>query len=266
MATARINGVDIYFEEHGSGFPLLLLMGFGDGCGAWSNQIPAFAARYRTIAFDHRGVGQSAAPEGGYAIPQFADDAYGLLDHLGITRAHLVGYSMGGRVAQDMAARRPERVGGLVLAASAAKPNALNVYSLQAGAYLYRTFGPEAASAFGPLISYTHAYFAEHLPELVARLGKAQVDPMPLHAYEGHVRAIEAHDTTPMLGKITAPTLVLMGEHEWLNPRADADIMLDGIKDSRLSVLPGGGHGFLWETPAAFNRAVLDFLAEHTPS
>lgn len=265
MPTARIDDVDIYFEEHGSGFPLLLLMGFGDGCGAWANQIPAFSARYRTIAFDHRGVGRSEAPPGGYSIPQFSDDAFALLDHLGVERAHLVGYSMGGRVAQDMAAKHPKRIAGMVLAASAAKPNALNVYSLKAGAYLYRTFGPEAASAFGPLISFTNDYFAAHLPELVDKLGKPQESPMPLHAYEGHVRAIEEHDSTPVLGQITAPTLVLMGEHEWLNPKADADIMLNGIGGSRLGVLAGGGHGFLWETPEAFNQAVLEFLAEHTP-
>lgn len=265
MASARIHGVDIYYEEHGAGFPLLLLMGFGDGCGAWSNQIPAFAKPYRTIAFDHRGVGQSEAPAGGYSIPQFADDAWGLLDHLGVGRAHLVGYSMGGRVAQEMAARRPERVAAMVLAASAAKPNPLNVYSLKAGAYLYRTFGPEAAGAFGPLISYTHDYFAGHLDALVARLGRPPENAMPVHAYEGHVRAIEEHDTTPVLARITAPTLVLMGEHEWLNPKADADIMLKGIKGSRLQVLKGGGHGFLWETPDAFNRVVLEFLGEHTP-
>jgi len=265
MPTAKVNGVDIYFEEHGSGFPLLLLMGFGDGCEAWSNQTPAFAEHHRTILLDHRGVGKSTAPDDGYSIPQFSDDAIGLMDHLGIERAHLVGYSMGGRVAQDMAARYGDRVAAIVLAASAAKPNALNVYSLKATAYLYRNFGPEAAGVVGPLISFTHAYFADHLPELVDKLGKPPVNPMPVHAYEGHVRAIEEHDTSAILDRIDAPTLVAMGEHEWLNPEADAKIMLDGIRGSRLAVLAGGGHGFIWETPELFNRTVLDFLAEHTP-
>ena len=265
MPVAKVNDVGLYYEEHGSGFPLLLLMGFGDSCGAWSNQIPAFSAQYRTVALDHRGVGKSEKPESGYAIPQFSDDAIGLLDTLGIARAHVVGYSMGGRVAQDMAARYPDRVAAMVLAASAAKPNALNVYSLKAGAYLYRTFGPEAASAFGPLISFTHAYFERHLDEVVDNLGKKQDDPMPLHAYEGHVKAIEIHDTTPILDRIKAPTLVVMGDQEWLNPKTDADIMLQGISDSRLQVLENSGHGFLWEIPDAFNRAVLDFLEAHRP-
>ena len=148
-----------------------------------------------------------------------------------------------------------------MLAASAAKPNPLNIFSLRAGAYLYRAFGPEAAAAFGPLISFTLAYFEGHLVALTENLGKPAAHPMEPHANEGHVRAIEEHDTTAILSQITAPALVLMGEDEWLNPKADADIMLAGIANSRLLVLSGGGHGFLWEIPAAFNRAVLDFLA-----
>lgn len=262
MAKAKINGVDIYFEEHGAGEPLILLMGFGDGCQAWSNQTPVFAEHYRTIILDHRGVGKSEAPESGYSIPQFSDDVVALMDHLGIERSHLVGYSMGGRVAQDLAARYPNRVNAIVLAASAAKPNALNIYSLKATEYLYRNFGPEAASAIGPLISFTHEYFADHLPELVDKLGKPQPEAMTVHAFAGHVRAIEEHDTTPILHKIEAPTLVVMGDQEWLNPKADADIMLNGIRGSRLEVLEGGGHGFLWEIPDRFNRAVLDFLSQ----
>lgn len=261
MPKVVINGVGLNYEEAGAGAALLLLMGFGDSIAAWSGQVPAFAARHRTITLDHRGTGGSESPPDGYSIPQFSDDAIGLLDHLGIERAHVLGYSMGGRVAQDIAARYPARIGAIMLAASAAKPNPLNVYSLRAGAYLYREFGPEAAAAFGPLISFTHAYFEDHLAALTEKLGKPAAHPMALHAYEGHVRAIEEHDTTAILGRITAPTLVLMGEDEWLNPKADADIMLNGIANSTLQVLEGGGHGLLWEIPDAFNRAVLDFLA-----
>ena len=122
MPRATVNGVSLYYDEWGAGHPLLLLMGFGDGLHAWANQIPAFAERFRTVALDHRGSGESEAPRGGYAIPQFADDAVGLLDRLGVERAHVLGYSMGGRVGLEMAARHPGRVSALVLAASAPRP------------------------------------------------------------------------------------------------------------------------------------------------
>ena len=265
MPRAVVNGVSLNYDEWGAGHPLLLLMGFGDGLDAWANQIPAFAGKFRTIALDHRGTGQSEAPPGGYSILQFADDAIGLLDRLGVERAHVLGYSMGGRVGQDMAARYPDRVSALILAASAAKANPLNIYSLRAAAWLYETHGPEAAAAFGPLISFTHAYFEDHLDSLTGSLGETVYDPMALHAYRGHVEAIENHDSTPILGRIAAPTLVLMGDREWLNPMADAKAMLDGIPDARLRVLENGGHGFLWEIPDAFNEAVIEFLDPLTP-
>jgi 3-oxoadipate enol-lactonase len=164
-------------------------------------------------------------------------------------------------VAQHLAAHHPERVHALVLAATASKPNPLNLYSLKAGAYLYERFGPEAAAAFGPLISFTHDFFATHLSELLAALGKPPASAMPIHAYHGHVRAIEEHDTDAVLGRITAPTLILIGEHEWLNPMPEAERLRAGIPDARIEVLPGG-HGLLWEASEAFNRAVLAFLAQ----
>ena len=265
MARQTVNGVSLNYDEWGKGHPLLLLMGFGDGLHAWANQVPAFAEKFRTIALDHRGSGESEAPRGGYSIPQFADDAIGLMDRLGVERAHVLGYSMGGRVGQDMAARYPDRVSALVLAASAARANALNVYSLRASAWLYETYGPEAAAAFGPLISFTHAWFEDRLDSLTEALGEPVYEPMPMHAYRGHVEAIENHDSTPILGRIAAPTLVLMGDAEWLNPMADARVMLDGIPGATLRVLEHGGHGFLWEIPEAFNRAVIDFLDPLTP-
>ena len=265
MPRAVVNGVSLNYDEWGAGYPLLLLMGFGDSLDAWANQIPAFAERFRVIAVDHRGSGESETPLDGYSIRQFSDDAIGLLDRLGVERAHVLGYSMGGRVGQDMAARYPDRVSALVLAASAAKANPLNLYSLRAAAWLYETYGPEAAAACGPLISFTHAYFEDHLDALTQRLGEPVYEPMPVHAYQGHVQAIENHDSTPILDRIAAPTLVLMGDKEWLNPMEDARVMLDGIPNAQLRVLENGGHGFLWEIPDAFNDAVIEFLDPLTP-
>lgn len=265
MPRAAVNGVSLNYDEWGAGHPLLMLMGFGDSLDAWANQIPAFAAKFRTIAVDHRGSGESEAPAEGYSIPQFADDAVALLDRLGVERAHVLGYSMGGRVGQDMAARYPDRVSALILAASAARPNPLNIYSLRAAAWLYETYGPEAAAAFGPLISFTHGYFEDHLDSLTDRLGEPVLEPMPIHAYKGHVQAIENHDTTPILHRIVAPTLVLVGDGEWLNPMSDQRAMLNGIPNAQLRVLENGGHGFLWEIPDAFNDAVIEFLDPLTP-
>src|SRR5437870_12883303 len=124
MATAKVDSIELYYEEHGRGGPLLLIMGLAADSTAWMFQVPDFARRYRTIAFDNRGVGRSSRPPGPYTIHQMADDAAGLLDALRIARAHVLGVSMGGSIAQALALRHPERARGLVRARTYPDPDA----------------------------------------------------------------------------------------------------------------------------------------------
>src|SRR5437016_651031 len=123
MATATVDSIELYYEEHGHGDPLLLIMGLAADSTAWLFQVPAFAEHYRTITFDNRGVGRSAKPAGPYTITAMAKDAVGLLDMLGIARTHVVGVSMGGMIAQELALHHPERVRGLVLACTFPEPD-----------------------------------------------------------------------------------------------------------------------------------------------
>ena len=115
MPHLQSNGVSLYYEEHGSGEPLLLIMGFTVSSIGWHWNIPAFAQSFRTIAFDNRGVGQSDKPDEPYSMAMFADDTAGLLDGLGIEQAHIFGISMGGMIAQEFALRHPGRVTSLTL-------------------------------------------------------------------------------------------------------------------------------------------------------
>src|SRR5215470_8594687 len=124
MPLAKIGDHELYYEEHGSGEPLLCIMGFATDSTGWLLQVPEFAKRYRTIVFDNRGVGRSSKPTSAYTIHEMADDAAGLLDHLGIARAHVLGLSMGGMIAQELVLRHPQRVRGLVLAATFPEPDA----------------------------------------------------------------------------------------------------------------------------------------------
>src|SRR5262245_34948349 len=123
MSTVTVGDVELYYEEHGSGEPLLLIMGLAADSMAWMFQLPAFSERYRTIVFDNRGVGRSAKPAGPYTIAGMADDAAGLLAALGVERTHVVGVSMGGMIAQELALRHPQRVRGLVLACTFPEPD-----------------------------------------------------------------------------------------------------------------------------------------------
>ena len=170
---------------------------------------------------------------------------------------------MGGRVAQLIASRYPSRVAALVLAATAAKPNSLNLYSLKLGAYLYENYGPSAAASVGPLVEFTPNYFTKTLPTLVNKLGAIPENPMPLHAFLGHVDAIENHDTSGILGSILSPTMVVIGDQEWLNPLPDANELVEGIPDAQLQVITDASHGLIVEQPQQFNQCVLDFLSKH---
>ena len=117
MPRLSVNGVELHYVEAGEGDPVLMIMGFGGDHLAWAFQVPALSERYRVITFDNRGVGQSSVPDAPYSTRLMADDAVGLLDALAIERAHLVGNSMGGRVALEVGLRTPERTDRIALLA-----------------------------------------------------------------------------------------------------------------------------------------------------
>lgn len=259
MPSARVNGIRMYYEVRGRGTPLVLIMGYGDDCRKWARQVPAFARRHRVVTFDNRGVGRTEAPRAGYSMAAFARDTVGLMDFLEIQRAHLLGYSMGGRIAQHVAIHHPGRLRSLILCATSARPSAFNRYTLWLDRVLIPRYGLGAVAPFGPLYQYTRAYFERHFRRLVAGLRRPAPPGRKLHGLLGQARAIEGHDTSRDLHRIAAPTLVLLGDQELLNPLPEAQVLTRRIPGATLRVLRGGGHGFLWEIPTAFNRAVLDF-------
>jgi pimeloyl-ACP methyl ester carboxylesterase len=275
MSTTRVGDVELFYEAHGSGDPLLLIMGFATDSTAWLFQLPAFAARYRTVAFDNRGVGRSGKPPGPYTIHRMADDAVGLLDHLGIARAHVVGLSMGGMIAQELVLRHPARVRGLVLAATFPEPDAeterTRQFTLdQMGGRI--TAGGEVQidlQALNPLVLFQHLlplvfnpeFISTQLPKLMQLFGGALQYGFSMEAILGQMQALMGHRATERLHRIAAPTLVLTGDADRLISPANSDLLAKHIPGARLVKVPGGSHGFNIEQPEVFNRAVLDFLA-----
>ena len=274
MSTAKVGDVDLYYEEHGHGDPLLLIMGLAADSTAWLFQVPAFAEHYRTITFDNRGVGRSAKPAGPYTITAMAKDAVGLLDMLGIARTHVVGVSMGGMVAQELALHHPERVRGLVLACTFPEPDEdvaqqreatiaqLGGTADAAGALQIDPSRLDPMMLFQTLLPrvFTPTFMQEEMPKLMQLFGGALQWGFSMDAILAQVAAVMGHSTTDRLHQIAAPTLVITGDADLLISPANSDILAREIPNARLVKVPGGSHGFNFETPDAFNREVLAFL------
>ena len=274
MTTARVGDVELYYEEHGTGEPLLCIMGLAADSTAWVLQTPDFAKRYRTVIYDNRGVGRSAKPAGPYTIAQMADDAAGLLDRLDIPRAHVLGVSMGGMIAQELALRHPQRVRGLVLACTFCEPDAEVRAQRETGLAAFGgSIGANGAAQldaagidpfmfFQMLLPkvFNVSFIETELPRLMELFGGALQYGFDMNAVLAQVEATMNHRTTDRLHAVKAPTLVITGDSDQLIACANSDLIAKHIPGARLLKVPGGSHGFNFETPDVFNREVLDFL------
>ncbi|NSC22555.1 alpha/beta fold hydrolase [Streptomyces albus subsp. chlorinus] len=258
FATAA-DGAALYYEVHGAGGPpLLLLSGQSNSHRWWDAVRGGFETAFTTIVMDYRGTGSSDRPDTDtYSTPGFAQDALAVLDHAGIGRAHVYGTSMGGRVAQWLAARHPGRVGRLVLGCTS--PGA--PHGIERSAEVRRALAqPDAEAARRVLLDlmYTPAHTARH-PGPFHTLG----DPsMPGHARRRHLRASAAHDAWDALPGISAPTLVVHGSDDRFNPTANAPLLAGRIPGARLHLVPGGRHAYFEEFADQATPLVRDFLLE----
>jgi 3-oxoadipate enol-lactonase len=248
----------IVWEERGEGLPLLLIQGLGYGRWGWDPVVPGLAERYRVLSFDNRGIGESDKPEGPYTARQMADDALQVLDEAGIDRAHVLGASLGGMIAQEVAVLAPERVEKLVLACTTpGGPDApplpavtLNLFAEAA------TLAPDVA-----LRRFVENALAANAPiELVDEIFRRRLANPPDPA--GWQAQAAAGTTFPGVeDTIEAPTLVLQGtEDNVVDPR-NADLLAERIPGARVELFPGTGHLFFWEQPEHVVRVVAEFLA-----
>ena len=261
MPYVETNGVRLWVEERGAGPPLLLVMGLGASHETWSEQLDAFAAHHRVLAFDNRGAGRSTSPPPPWTVPAMANDAIGVLDAHGIARADVLGVSMGGMIAQEMAIRHPERVARLVVALSFARPDPLRRefllhrrWARLAGADAQR----ESIANLPWLLSPASINDPGRVAEILALV--ATMPFMDAEAYARQIDAIVEHDTLGRLHLVRAPTLVIAAAEDVLTPIALSEEIVAAIPGARLEILPRGNHGVIIEYPDDFNRAVLRFL------
>ncbi|HEV8643545.1 MAG TPA: alpha/beta fold hydrolase [Methylomirabilota bacterium] len=265
MPKIRVNGIEMHYEEAGEGEVLVLIMGFGGDHRAWGFQTRAFAEAYRVIAFDNRGAGQTDAPDHPYTTRMMADDTVGLMEALGVERAHVVGVSMGGMIAQELALNHPRRVRSLHLGCTLARPDAY-LKALTAAWREVRThLGREAALRTIGLWLFAPATYNERpeLVEMILQNALANPHPQSLTGFLRQGEAVAAHDTLDRLPAIRCPTLVSVGEEDILVPPRFSRELAARIPGATRRTLPGAAHGYFWERPEAFNALCLEFLARH---
>lgn len=258
FATAR-DGARLYFETHGAGEPLLLVSGQASDRSAWDYVRDDFAARHRVIVFDHRGTGESDKPQvPTYSTRGFAADAIAILDHLGIERAHAYGTSMGGRVCQWLGVEHASRIGALVLGCTT--PGNAHGIAREREVDIAMASG-DLSKLFDLMVS--PAWAASH-PDVVENLFTVMKHPIPRYAAQLHYRASEGHDAWDLLPTISAPTLVIHGSDDRINPTANASLLAERIPNTVLHIVQGGRHAYHLEYRKEASRVVLEFLARHS--
>ena len=241
---------------------ILLLTGLGSKRLGWTKQLDAFGREYRTIASDHRDTGDSDEVAEDYTVADLADDAAALLTALGITRAHVVGISLGGFAALQFALRHPDMLGKLVLVSTSAGGSAHVAATPEILALLTPNPGLEIGER--ALLTYSRimaaAYVAAHPEELERIAETARYRPMSPAAYMRQLRATLAHDVVDSLHRIAAPTLVIHGDLDPLVPPANGAYLAAHIIGAHYIVYRGVGHIPIVERAEDFNRDVLAFL------
>jgi 3-oxoadipate enol-lactonase len=259
MSAAQVAGVRIAYDVRGDGPPVLFVQGHGYGRGGWGPAPERLAESFTVVTFDNRGFGDSDKPPGPYTTAQLAADALGVLDTAGLERAHVVGASLGGMIAQELALAAPERVERLVLccttpggAGAAPMPSRTVALMLEAPSLdpseAQRRFvlNALAPAAPGALVDEICAYRAAHPP-----------DPA---GWQALAAAGAAHDALSRLGEIARPTLVLHGTADNVVDPHNAELLAAGIPGATLEWFQGAGHLFAWEQSDRFARVVKGFL------
>ncbi|MGD9107773.1 MAG: alpha/beta hydrolase [Gammaproteobacteria bacterium] len=265
MPFAKVNNVKLYYEDHGQGFPLVLISGFGADHVVWDAVLPFLRPHYRIIRFDNRGAGRSDAPDEFYDIETMADDTAALMDYLQIEQAYICGHSMGTSISLNFAFKYPHKVSKLILCNGYPKINALSTM-------VFKIFDRMIDAAVDVNIlgdfftpwCYANAVLSnlDNYPEVTARIayGKTSKYPQTVIGFKRQLEALLSFSIDEKLQKINAPTLLIAGSDDILTPLEDAQYLTERIPNTRLWVIDDTGHMTFVEKPQESSKIINDFL------
>lgn len=256
----KANGVDLWVEQEGAGDDVLFVSGLADEGACWVDQVGGLSDRYRVTTFDNRGVGRSTTPEGEFTIADFAADTAALMDALEIESAHVVGSSMGGAIAQELALAHPERVRSLVL----------NGTWCRGDRFLHEVFrnwmwSAEKADSIRDFLvtvnlwCFSPRIWNEGIMDEWVAAAEASPYAQSVDAFCRSTEALIAHDSADRVGGIGAQTLITVGELDLVLPPRYSQELADRITNARLIVIPDVGHQPFQEVPGDYNDLLVDF-------
>ncbi|HEX5317536.1 MAG TPA: pyrimidine utilization protein D [Stellaceae bacterium] len=266
MARIPVGDGSIHYERQGHGFPVLFISGLAGAASFWRDQVPVFAKKFDVVTHDHRGIGQSDPSLSGYTVDRMAADVIGLMDALEIKRAHVVGHSTGGAIAQTMAVEYPNRLASMVLSATWTKPDAYfrRFFGLRKDILL--RLGPSAYVAANSLFLYPGAYVAKNNEKLRQAEAQALAVFPATEIAASRIDAVLAFDRTEQLHRVKTPTLVVGSEDDLVTPAYFSEELARRIPGAEVKLFPNGGHAIPHVRAREFNQAVLPFLTSHTPN
>jgi pimeloyl-ACP methyl ester carboxylesterase len=261
--TVQVGDIAVAVQEYGDGEPLLVINGTSQSLGSWTETAQVWASRYRVITYDLRGMGESERGSAPISVASLADDAAALLDALGVARAHVLGYSLGSAVAQELALSSPGKVGSLVLHCTWGRTDGLQRAVITALAHPWRTGDLDAALgalglAFSPQL-LDSPEFGALVEQLLPLFPHTEVQ---IATTAEQWDADLAHDTQDRLDGISAPTLVIAGEQDLLTPPWQGQRVAEAIPGAKLELFtgPGSSHALGVERAEEFVPLVLGFL------
>ncbi len=254
------NSVELWAEQEGEGEDVLFISGLADEGACWVDQVAGLRDRYRVTTFDNRGVGRSSTPDGEFSIADFAADTAALMGSLEIERAHVVGSSMGGAIAQELALANPERIRSLVL----------NGTWCRGDRFLHEIFGnwmwsAEKADSIRDFLvtvnlwCFSPRIWNEGIMDEWVAAAEASPYAQSVDAFCRSTRALIAHDSADRVGGIGAQTLVTVGELDLVLPSRFSQELAERIPNARLVVIPDAGHQPFQEMPGDYNTLLVDF-------
>jgi pimeloyl-ACP methyl ester carboxylesterase len=269
MTIAKLEDVDIYYKIKGEGKPLLMITGYSGNSDGWDNLIPRsepLSKHFKVIIFDNRGTGRSSSPEGPYSIKTMANDAAKLLDYLSIEKAHILGSSMGGAIAQEVAINHPEKVDKLVLFCTTPGGELRqDPMQKEATEKLSWMFSPPKGKTQNDVLNdlleivYYPDYLREHRDRIISSVSKYPTVPATL---EKQYVALWEHDTSDRLSSIEAPTLVIHGEDDLLLFPNGGRLIAKNIPDAKLLMYEKAGHSVFEEKWDTIYPELVEFLGE----